>query len=280
MQIIHMHVHEPTIFKDKKASKISISCSLADCPLRAKGQCVALNYNSTCPYGKRQVALGYTSRASRYRTWVIEAKREAAAYPQLADAEEKIAFVGDYVWLPYAHMNHIDGEKVGLKFQAYSGAFVGSGVPFMPASEFTVDTIIKLVSFRPRSLMGDVIDLREQVAKFVKDLAEIRQDLYQASIERLPRIAEYVEGFNPNFTVAQLKAIGESTMVLYQSRKAEFRSYDASLTAHIAGSDLSFPADGSDHTATFKPVPETVLTVLDDKSVIRFREKLRKRGIV
>ena len=278
MQIIHMHVHEPTIFKDKKASKISISCSLAGCPLREKGQCIALNYNSTCPYGKRQVALGYTSRASRYRTWVIEAKREAAAYPQLADAEEKITFIGDYVWLPYAHMNHIDGEKVGLKFHAYAGAFIGSGVPFMPASEFTVDTIIKLVSFRPRSLMGDVIDLREQVAKFIKDLADVRPDLYQAAIERLPRIAEHVDGFNPNFTVSQLKAIGENASVLYQGRNAEFRSYDASLIMRIDSSDLPFAAAGSEHMLTFKPTPETMLTVLDDKSVIRFREKLRKRG--
>lgn len=278
MQIIHMHVHEPTIFKDKKASKTSITCSLADCPLRAKGQCVALNYNSTCPYGKRQVTLGYTARASKYRPWVNAAKSEAATYPQLTGAEEKITFIGDYVWLPYAHMNHIDGEKVGLKFHAYAGAFIGSGVPFMPASEFTVDTIIKLVSFRPRSLMGDVIDLREQVAKFIKDLADVRPDLYQAAIERLPRIAEHVDGFNPNFTVSQLKAIGENASVLYQGRNAEFRSYDASLTVSITADDLSFVADGTGYTVIFKPTPETVLTVLDDKSVIRFREKLRKRG--
>lgn len=278
MQIIHMHVHEPTIFKDKRAAKTTISCSLAGCPLREKGQCIALNYNSTCLYGKRQTTLGYTSRASKYLSWVNAAKQEAATYPQLAGAAEKIAFVGDYVWLPYAHMNHIDGEKIGLKFRSYSGAFVGSGVPFMPASEFTVDTIIKLVSFRPRSLMGDVIDIREQVAKFVKDLADVRPDLYQAAVERLPRITEYVDGFNPHFTVSQLKAIGENVSVLYQSRKAEFRSYDASLIVCIDGSDLSFPAVGSDHTVTFKPTPLTLLTVPDDKSVIRFREKLRKRG--
>jgi hypothetical protein len=28
-------------------------------------------------------------------------RQEAAAYPQLAGAEEKITFIGDYVWLPY-----------------------------------------------------------------------------------------------------------------------------------------------------------------------------------
>lgn len=279
MQIIHMHVYEPTIFKDKKASKISISCSLADCPLREKGQCIALlNYNSTCLYGKRQVTLGYTSRASKYRTWVNAAKGEAAAYPKLTGAYEKLTFIGDYVWLPYHHLNHIDGEKIGIKFRSYSGAFVGSGIPFMQASEFTVDTIVKLVQFRPRSLMGDAIDLREQVAKFVKDLADVRPELYQEAVEKLPRIAEHVEGFNPQFTVAQLKAISESASVLYQGRNAEFKSYDASLVVRIDSSDLSFPTDGSDHTVTFKPTQETVLTVLDDKSVIRFREKLRKRG--
>lgn len=278
MQIIHMYVNEPTIFKDKRATKTTISCSLAGCPLRAKGQCIALNYNSACLYGKRQTTLGYTSRASKYRTWVNAAKQEAAAYPQLTSAEEKISFVGDYVWLPYTHMNHIDGEKIGLKFHAYSGAFMGNGVPFMSAREFTVDIIIKLVSFRPRSLMGDVIDLREQVTKFVKDLAEVRPDLYQAAVERLPRLAEYVDGFNPHFTVSQLKAIGENTSVLYQGRNAEFRSYDASLTVSITADNLSFVADGTGHTVIFKPTPETVLTVPDDKSVIRFREKLRKRG--
>jgi hypothetical protein len=109
----------------------------------------------------------------------------------------------------------------------------------------------------------------------------IHPDLYQAAWDRsYPAFVEYVDGFNPQFTVAQLKAIGESASVLYQGRKAEFRSYDASLVVRIDGSDLSFLAAGSDHTVTFKPTPETVLTVLDDKSVIRFREKLRKRGIV
>ncbi len=278
MEIIHMSVYEPTVFKDKRAAKTTITCSLAGCPLREKGQCVALNYNSTCPYGKRQVALGYTPRAGKYWAWVSDAKKEAAAYPQLTGAEEKLTFIGNYVWLPYPHLNHIDGEKIGLNFKAYSGAFVGSGIPFMPASEFTVDTIVKLVQFRPRSLMGDVIDLREQVAKFVKDLADVRPELYQEAVEKLPRIAEYVDGFNPQFTVAQLKAISESTSVFYQGRKAEFRSYDASLIMRIDSSDLPFAAAGSEHMLTFKPTPETMLTVLDDKSVIRFREKLRKRG--
>lgn len=53
-----------------------------------------------------------------------------------------------------------------------------------------------------------------------------------------------------------------------------------SIVVRIDGSDLSFAAAGSEHALTFKPTPETVLTVLDDKSVIRFREKLRKRGTV
>lgn len=141
-KIISRWVYDPTraLFKgESKAKCHTVFCGLSDgCPLLDRGQCVMVNpMEDPCPYGDLTVRYGYTPRAQAFRSWIADRKAEIPEHSiSLKTPPRKLAFIGDYVYLPYPHMTC----KGGLKS------------PFLPREEWTLDEVKRIVDFRPCSL--------------------------------------------------------------------------------------------------------------------------------
>lgn len=183
---IHHHQFDPrkpTIFgktkSNERAQSMTIYCTNADCPLLAAGQCVFRKF--ICPYGRISAQTGPTKRAAKLSAWLEETKVDA---PQLTYPANKMAFIGDYVYLPYAHMDMC--EKV--PFLSHS-AFIISGNPFLPREHWTVDTVETLVLFRPQAMMGGEIKAyqRESVPLFVQHLRELDPGMFAELVKRQPQ---------------------------------------------------------------------------------------------
>lgn len=80
-------------------------CKLDNCPLLSKGQCVNQEFiGPKCPYGHVRKETGFTKRARKNYEWV---KSRKAKYPECPSApKKKLVVIGDYIYLPYAHMNN------------------------------------------------------------------------------------------------------------------------------------------------------------------------------
>ena len=181
--LVHVHIFEPTksLFKsnrNKKAECHTIDCTHSDqCGLFARGECSylrALGWQR-CPYGKFRTQTGYTPRARAYGTWIYDRKKEYENVGRLSGHTDMMAIVGDYVFLPYAHMT----MNENVPFIAKGGAFL-HGNCFLPKEHFTIDNIIKICNFRPQALFGGEIKTyqQEEVPKFLIHLSECMPDLF------------------------------------------------------------------------------------------------------
>lgn len=163
--------------KSERASAWTVSCSNAGCPLLAAGQCIEmLILGPSCPYGKMTTRTGPTGRAGGYWKWLQDAKEELAGVPVLSSPPNKMAFIGDYVYLPYPHMDMCKA----VPFLRHSCVFL-SGSPFVPRGEWNIDTVLALVEFRPQSLMGGEITSyqKEHVPLFIQHLREQDGAMFQ-----------------------------------------------------------------------------------------------------
>lgn len=160
----------------------SIDCSLADCPLRAAGQCLMLGTlgGTNCPYGTYQVQKGPQKRAKAYKTkaWLEEHRDKTV--PWLDAPPKRIAFVGDYVYLPYPFMDHCHE----VPFLEHAVGFVITGTPLLRREHWTLETIRTLMAFRPRSWMGSEIRSyqEETMPRFIDHLYEVDRELWQQAV--------------------------------------------------------------------------------------------------
>lgn len=104
----------PSFFgKSKKIDRPlyhEISCGNKEkCGLYAKGMCALLNVGifegpAFCPYGKRRTESGPTQRANAFYGWISE-RRKASVDTGIKSASERLALVGEYVYMPYAYLS-------------------------------------------------------------------------------------------------------------------------------------------------------------------------------
>jgi len=194
---VHTHIYDPsgfTLFKASKKDKAEChvySCSNKDaCSLYAKGKCcnIAVLFGRGCVYGKRNNSAGFTRNARGFHGWIENKKKQhESTFRKLKEADRRIAEIGDYIWLPYAHMDMC----TAVPFVSHSSGFV-SGQPFLPKSEFTIENIIKLCNFIPYALFGGSIGAyqKESVVNFIRDLSEEMPLLYAQLCEAYPRALE------------------------------------------------------------------------------------------
>lgn len=189
MKIVHFNLYDPSssLFKSAASEKAQIQyveCSCEDCPLVKNGQCAATRFMGHCIYGKFRREEGYTRRANNFRRWIETKRQEFANIPYLSSPPNKIAFIGDYVYLPYAHMNHLDSPGAfGQKSHLFS-----SGSDFLPKEHWNVKTVLALINFRPQALFGGEIASyqKEQVPLFIEHIREVDPDMWRQLIEIRP----------------------------------------------------------------------------------------------
>jgi len=193
--IIHAHVTNPAegMFKqgrNDRAECTVVSCSASErCGLYSSGQCCRVGSWLTakrCPYGKATTLSEHTRRARKYSAWIAEKKKQYAdVLNKLNHHVRKIARIGDFVFLPYAHMD----MNESLPFTAHGGAF-RTGQPFLPVAAFTLQTVLEIVNFRPQAMMGGEITSyqKEIVPRFLIHLSEEFPEMYAAVIKERPEL--------------------------------------------------------------------------------------------
>lgn len=191
MTIIHANVFDPTapsLFKSRandRAECQTIDCANESCPLLARGQCHMRGglFGNTCPYGKARRETGPTKRAAACRSWVREKREQHNGIPFLNAPPNRMDFIGDYVFLPYAHMTMC----TAVPFKSRSGLF-SAGDPFLPGEFWTLATVLSLLNHRPQAMMGgEITDYqRKEVPQFLLHLRETDGDMWRQLIAEKP----------------------------------------------------------------------------------------------
>lgn len=194
MKIITAHIYKPhlAVFKSMKNDRAecqAVNCEgFEKCGLYARGECCwlgSLGWNR-CPYGSYNKEVGMTRKSSKYYSWISEReKRYADVLDKLRSASDVMAIVGDFIYLPYAHMT----MNENIPFQEKSGFFL-KGDCLLPRADFTIKNITSMCLFRPQAIFGGEITSYqiEQVPKFIKHLSEIMPEMYKELCEALPEL--------------------------------------------------------------------------------------------
>lgn len=190
----------PALFKGAKNDKATATlyyCSnKTNCDLHKIGQCVMARtgFNHVrCEYGKVERKVGYTKRARAHHKWISNIKETHADYLWAMErAGDRIAYIGDYVYLPYSYMS-LDNKL----FKEPGGVF-SQGLPFIPKDKWNEHTALSLIGWSPRAMMGDIIkDYQLKVVpKFCKDLQDSYPDLFAKIVALDNTVLDKVESYS------------------------------------------------------------------------------------
>lgn len=179
-----------SIFKhpaNARAECTVVRCSLEKCPLRESGTCTwipPIGYDA-CPYGKVSCSTGYTKRAGKFSSWIREKEKEYEGIPSLKYPHKRLAFIGDYVYLPYAHID----LNESVPFIRHSHYFV-SGCRFIHKNAWNIKNILSIIDFRPRAMMGGEIRQyqEKEIPKFLSHVRESDVDMWNQIIKERPEL--------------------------------------------------------------------------------------------
>lgn len=183
-RVVSCGIFDPskTIFKQVANSRskcTTLSCTLKSCPLLDATTCVqAFVFGlASCPYGSSRCEEGFTKRAGKAREWIADRRKLYEGIPHCGTPARKLAFVGDYAYLPYAHMD----MKASLGFTRGC---------FLPRSDWTLHAVCELLDFRPRSWGGGAIIRyqQEEIPKFLLHLREADAEMWAALITERPAL--------------------------------------------------------------------------------------------
>jgi ribosomal protein S17E len=196
---VHFHIYDPSgvnLFKTSKNEKAKcfvIECNNSNnCELHAKGMCAMaspLGWHR-CPYGKFNNTEGYSQRAKYFRKWINDKKEQYEGVPYLKSHEENIYSVGEYMFMPYPHIE----MNESVPFLGKSG-FMLKGNAFLPDSAFNKEIIKNILQFRPYAVLGGEIESyqKKSVPKIARHLFEKYPDLFAEVSVDFPGMKKTVE---------------------------------------------------------------------------------------
>jgi len=123
-----------------------------------------------CPYGHQK-----TVPVEEYRALGIE-------LPAPRNYDEQMAYIGEYVFLPYEYMGECD-----LPWYSQSKKARRSDSMFLPRSAWTVETVHRLVTFRPKDYSTPY--RQEIVPRFLARLCERDPELFAEFARLWPALA-------------------------------------------------------------------------------------------
>lgn len=273
--VIHTHLYDPSapsLFKsmaNDKAEFTAIHCgNSANCGLFARGECVlrTILFASACPYGHVTKEVGPTKRAKGFRSWIDKRPLYKGATRDLSSPVNKVCIVGDYIFLPYAHMNMNEGVPY-----LYHSKFFSSGSSFMFLKDFTLETVLSIVDFKPQAFMGGEITTyqKEVIPVFLTHMKEVMPKMYENILKARPERAgvlrtnigrkAFLSSLRPGVVVTKYhKENNLSTQ--HWTWDGEF------LTSEDAG--MSFAIVGYDECLVrLKPKPHEVVEITSDDQV-------------
>ena len=201
--------------KDReRAEADEYMCGYADCPLRKQNRCIQLQgfISPRCPYGKIRGHDGPTKRSRDHLGWVKGWKKEAEKYGDWT-GWNKVAYIGDYVYLPYPHMDsdRLPYGQVPLPFQDYSNFMHSSDKPFIPRNSFNAEMVVRAAKLRPQAMVGGTITkyVYEIVPQFLLDLLELDPGLFDEAVSLEPSLLERINKYLPiDIPAAWLNQVG------------------------------------------------------------------------
>jgi hypothetical protein len=267
---VHFNVFTPhnALFKSSKKEKAEVQIVLCgrpdDCELLKRGECswrAAFSWHA-CPYGHYRKYEGFTPKARAYTTWINEQKKKYEGVPYIKEHSDVLAFIGDYVFLPYSHMDMAD---VGW-IQKNTG-FLGHGCAFLKKELFSVKNIEYLIHFHPQAWMGgEITDYqKDSVPKFVKHLQEKCPRRFKELLEYDPSVQKIIEAYSYKGRKAVLQTLTPNIGKFIDIHKGEWiwdGEYLTSLNSH-AGFML---VDKFDEIKV-KPKPGAKVEITDDNQV-------------
>lgn len=273
---IHAGIWSPFdrhLFKPKASEPAECTvweCQIpTECSFLKLKQCINHNiFGPRCVYGKKTCEVGPTKRSRKCSEWVNNKREEYKDIRGKISAAPpvKIAKVGEYIYLPYAHMD----MNVAVPFRAHSDIFI-SGIPFIAVEKFTLEVIKSIVSYHPRALMGGEITSyqSEVVPKFVKDLSEVFPNLYAELIRDCPE-----------FTIKNTSAVGRKALlttllpgnvnisnIIWKWDGSSLSTNDEKKVLFLNIDDRNGIKSFKTLTITVVPTDETVVQVYSDDQV-------------
>lgn len=206
--LINVSYSSPFDGRDKNKAVYTYCKNAAQCPLLKESKCIQTGFMQKCVYGSTSKKEGWTKRSRKFREFEINTKKHDLFNRVKCSTKKKIAYVGEYVWLPYSHMNHVDWKnhegECQLGWEGHSGVF-SNGAPFLKRSLFTVENISKIISFCPSAMIGGRITSyqAESVPEFLFDLSEYDKELFDKLAEFRPDVLAIVDKQKPKFIKAK-----------------------------------------------------------------------------
>jgi hypothetical protein len=199
--LIHVRIFEPDkhiwkINQNAKSECTTIYCkNTNNCQLHSRGECslIAILDSIHCLYGRKNIEIGYTKRAKAYGSTISDWKTKYKNAPSLDFYSHKMAFVGDYVFLPYSWMN----MNNSVPFLQHGSTFQ-TGSHFLPLEHFTIFNIVNICYFRPQALIGGEIKQYQTdvVPKFIRHLSEVAPDIFQELVTEDSRIQNIIAKYS------------------------------------------------------------------------------------
>ncbi len=270
-KLIHVHIYDPrnSIFKGSKSDKSAAhyyTCSASDrCDAYSGGQCVMIGkiFGGRCPYGRKNVTTGFTSRARKYHEWISDIKEKYKDQLWALKSVDKTAIkLGDGFLLPYSFMDM--NKKV--PFQAHGGGFC-TGVPFIKAEDLTPDALLSIVTFKPQAMMGgEIRDYQlKSVPKFVKDLHDKYPELFKTLVSVYPEAESACANYDYTGRKALLSTINHGCEVIISKKSWQWDGEN--ITATNKDYMIFSPVKWDECSLSFKPKEGESVTITSNDQV-------------
>ncbi len=191
-------------------------CSLdGECPFLVKHQCVQVSFFSSCIHGSTLEESGPTKRAKSYYNWIKEARSKKIDTPNYAD--EHMAILGEWIYLPYAHMDLC--EHIPFFKKRHIMSLLSS--PFIKMSDFTADVVVAAYKYDARAMFGGSIPEYQKLSLplFLYHLKHTLPGLYQEACEKEPGICDKtLKSSDIKFMQLSLSQIGPNNDDIKNSR--------------------------------------------------------------
>lgn len=226
-EIIGISLYIPEKSNGRASVNIYKCCNTEQCPLFPQNKCIMTGHGilyESCPYGRISREQSSTKRSRSYSSFVSKWRKEKENTPVLPKQyfQKCMQKIGDYVYLPYFCINHMEGKKYNIPFEQYS-SFLTSGSKFMKWEYFTVETIINFTKMGPKAVMNgsEIKDYQQkELPRFFIHLRDIFPELYEQALQIDPKIKNYISSVQfPKTLQCSLKYIPPHVTKGYQLTK-------------------------------------------------------------
>lgn len=150
-----------------------INCSVSEqCSYFQKGTCMAVRsvFSPNCKFGRSHNERGYTRKAKKYHEFRSRWENHES-YGKLKHPGRKLGLINGLVVFTYPYIS-VTTKDGNVKLA--DPGFI-DGTAYIEYEKFDVELIRRIINFRPRAMMGGVIDSyeKETVPLFLAHLKEV-----------------------------------------------------------------------------------------------------------